>query len=225
MRLRLLLPGAAMLALSAPARAADDDAQGWMTFTAAGSVSGRLMGSVEAVARWSDDQRRLYETEIIPHIGWRISDRVTIWAGYSRNDVYRGALPTVHEQRIREQLNLGLGTVAGGALAARTLLEQRFRNTGRDTGWRLRQQLKWSRPLHSGGKTALVLWHDSFIAFNATDWGQASGYNRMRNFAGLGVPVGKGVKAEIGYLNQYDFRKDEADRVAHALSLTIGYTF
>lgn len=224
MRVTFLL-AAATLALPAAAHAADEDSQGWLTLSTSGSLSGKVMGSLEVVARTSDDQHRLYETEVIPHIGYKLSKNATIWAGYNYNNTYRGPLPTIHENRIREQLNLSLGTVAGGALGARTLLEQRFRNTGNDTGWRLRQQIKWTRPFRKGGKTALVLWHDSFISFNDTDWGQVSGYNRMRNFIGVGVPLAKPLKAEIGYLNQYDLRKNAPDRVAHAASVTISYAF
>ncbi|MBA3898298.1 MAG: DUF2490 domain-containing protein [Sphingomonadaceae bacterium] len=214
-----------MLALTPfPALAGvDQDAQAWLTISGSGSIAGPVMGSFELIGRASDDQNRIYETEAIVHIGYKLSKAATVWVGYNRNTLYRGPLPTGHENRAREQLNLNLGKVAGFAIGSRTLLEQRFRNGSGDVGVRLREQIKLTRPFREGGKTALVLWHDSNFSFNSTDWGQQAGYERMRNFAGVGFPIAKSLKAEFGYLNQYDFRKNAPDRMAHAASLTLSF--
>jgi Protein of unknown function (DUF2490) len=216
----------ALIAATLPVAAfanVDADAQLWGTVNATGSVSGPLMFNGEVVARASNDQSRIYESEMTAQLGYKLSKAVTLWAGYTRVPGYRGALSTTIENRIRQQISVNFGGFAGGSLASRTLLEERLRE-GR-TGLRLRQQFKWTKLLQKGGKTGLVLWHESFVSLNSTPWGQLSGYNRMRNFVGIGTPVFKQVRGEFGYLNQYDFRRGSYDRIAHAASFTLSYSF
>src|SRR3546814_8651684 len=75
-------------------------------------------------------------------------------------------------------------------------------------------------------KTALVLSHESFIQVNDTDWGQASGYARMRNAIGVKTPLSKVVSVELGYLNQYDFGLHGAhDKMAHAATVALSLGF
>ncbi len=213
------------MALPAPAlAAADHDAQGWFTVNATGSLKGPVMANFEVLGRASEDQGRIYEAEMTGQIGYKLSKAVTVWAGYTRVPGYRGALPTVIEQRARQQVTASLGKLAGGTLASRSLLEQRFREGVNETGWRFRQQFKWSHPLRRGGKTAFVLGHESFIGLNRTE-GQTAGYQRMRNLIALNMPIAKPIKAEFGYLNQYDFRKSATDRIAHAATVTLSYAF
>jgi Protein of unknown function (DUF2490) len=203
----------------------DADAQLWSTLNATGSISGPLMLGGEIVVRASNDQNRIYESEATVQIGYRVTDAVTLWAGYTRVPGYRSGLPTTIENRIRQQVSWNMGTFAGGTLASRTLLEERTREGHTGNALRLREQLKWTKPFHKNGKTALVLWHESFVSMNSTAWGQISGYNRMRNFIGVGAPVVKQVRGEFGYLNQYDFRRGSDDRIAHAAALTLSYIF
>ena len=52
--------------------------------------------------------------------------------------------------------------------------------------------------------------------------GQRAGYERMRNIAGLTVPISKAVSTDIGYLNQYRFARDgERPQMDHAVTLQV----
>jgi Protein of unknown function (DUF2490) len=218
----------ALLAATLPSAAfanVDADAQLWGTLNATGSISGPLMFNGEVLARASNDQSRIYEAEMTAQLGYKVSKAVTLWVGYTRVPGYRSGLPATIENRIRQQISWNVGKFAGGSLASRTLLEERAREGRTGTGVRLREQLKWTKPFHKDGKTGLVLSHESFVSLNTTAWGQASGYNRMRNFVGIGTPVLKKVRGEFGYLNQYDFRRGSYDRMAHAATFTLSYSF
>lgn len=62
--------------------------------------------------------------------------------------------------------------------------------------------------------------HESFILPNSTVWGQRAGYKRMGNIAGINVPIGKALSADVGYLNQFRPGCDGARLLMdHALSL------
>src|SRR3546814_13021149 len=108
------------------------------------------------------------------------------------------------EDRPRQQISFPLGGFAGGKLSGRVRLEERLRRDGDDIGLRLRPQIKYTLPLGTGSKTALVLSHESFIQVNDTDWGQASGYARLRKPIGGTPPLTTVVSVELGYLNTTD---------------------
>ena len=58
-------------------------------------------------------------------------------------------------------------------------------------------------------------------------WGQRAGYERMRNIAGVVLPIARGVSGDLGYLNQYRFaRSGSRAQMDHAftfqLTLSLG---
>ena len=219
---RLILAAAPLLLLASPAYAdVDDDAEVWLTLATTGTISGRLLGQADTNARFSHDDDRIYEAQLGGLLGYKLSDRVSLWAGYVRIARYRNGAATTVENRTRQQITADLARPFGGKLAGRLRLEQRFRS-GAETGWRLRSQLKYSRPFHKDGPS-LVLSHESFLPLNDTAF-QRSRYERMRNFAGVSFPVVKKLTAEVGYLNQYTFRTGR-DLDDHILATTLNYAF
>ncbi len=219
---RLTLIAAGLLA-PAQALAAEDDAQIWLRASASGTLSGPWQGSFETVLRFGDDADGLYEGEYGGSLGYQFREGATLYAGYLHVPTYSRRGVTRTENRFRQQLNLSLGKLGGGQLNGRFRIEQRLVSTGNDLGFRLRPGLLWSLPLRDDGKTALVLSHESFINLNGTDWGQRSGYERMRNLVAISTPVTKRISAEIGYLNQYGFRgRDTQD---HVTSVSASYSF
>lgn len=213
------------LACAGPAAASEHDTQLWTYATAAGRLAGPVRLDVETVLRFGDDAGGLYEGEFGGMIGYEAAKGVVLWAGYLRVPTYSGGDVVRTEDRFRQQVSADLGALGGGKLSGRLRLEQRLRSDGDDTGFRLRPQVKWSKPLRAGAATALILSHESFIVLNDTDFGQRSGYERMRNFAGLSTPLVAAIKAEFGYLNQYTIRRGAADRMDHVASFTLNYSF
>lgn len=223
MRYEILL-ALALFADSSPALAEiPEDAEAWITLGAGGPISGKLLGNFEAIARFSNDEDGLYEAEFGGFLGYKVSKATALWVGYVRVPRYRRGGPTTVEDRIRQQVTADLGKVAGGSLSGRVRLEERFRDGG-GVGLRLRPQVKFSLPLRKDGP-AFVLSHESFITLNNTGWGQRKGFERMRNFVGVSTAVTKAVKAEIGYLNQYNTPPGGRDSIDHAGTLTLSYSF
>lgn len=217
--LRLLILAAGLTAISTPVAAkADEDSQYWATLTANTPISGPFLLGLELTARASDDQGRIYEFERIIDVGYKLSSRVTLWAGVNAQLNFRGPAGTQDEIRGRQRINWAIAK----RLASRTLLEERFREGSDEVGVRIRQQLKYSLPLKKDGKIGVFAAHESYFDFNQTSWGQRGGYERMRNSAGLSFQPAKAIKAELSYLNQYDFRRNADDRMAHAVLLSIG---
>jgi hypothetical protein len=220
-RLLALAPLTLAMALAArPARADTRDNWVWLNVTAQGPVSGKILAWAEVQGRFGDDASRLSQSILRPGIGYQLSPRVSLWVGYGRITGHnRGK--DVGENRLWQQLSWNAGEVAGGALTTRTRLEQRFVNTGSDTGWRLRQLVKFNRPLRKGGDTSFVLTSETFIALDDADWGARSGFDQTRNFAGIGFTVAPKTRLEVGYLNQYINQAGANDRMNHIGSASL----
>lgn len=209
------------LALTArPAWADQHDNWVWLNVTAQGPVRGKLLAWAEVQGRFGDDASRLSQSILRPGVGYQLSPRVSLWVGYGRiTNHNRGK--DVGEDRLWQQLSWNAGEVAGGALSTRTRLEQRFVETGSDTGWRLRQLVKYNRPFRKGGDTSFVLTSETFVAFDDTDWGARSGFDQIRNFAGIGFSVSPKARVELGYLNQYIDLAGRNDRMNHIASASL----
>jgi hypothetical protein len=199
----MLSAGAAIAALSGAAHAqSDSDFQAWsaLFFTGKPAEDSRLLLWFDGHARFNDDASDLGVSIIRPGLGWRVSDKVDLWAGYARVVSRSDAAPDVEENRIWQQATYPVSTLFGGALTGRTRLEQRFRETGDDTGWRVRQFVRWERRFE-GSPLSPVIANELFVNVNDADWGQQSGFDQNRLFAGGAWRVSKNVRLEGGYLH------------------------
>lgn len=188
--------------MSAVPAAAQHDNQVWAASFASGPVreGSRVLVWWDAHARFRDEGDHLDTTILRPGVGWRASPRLDLWAGYAHITLRRPG-PDGAEHRTWQQATYPIAEVAGGRLTGRTRLEQRFREGGDETGWRVRQFVRWSRPV-AGPDVSLVLSNETFIALNETDWGQRDGYDQNRAFAGLGWQMTRKFRVEGGYMNQ-----------------------
>lgn len=203
--------------------AAAGDTEVWTTLTANAALSDHWLGQADLVARFGDaGDSDIYEIRYGGFLGYKVSGKVSLWVGYARIHRYAGGT-TRTEERPRQQITADLGKLARANLSGRLRLEQRIRPGG-GIGWRLRPQLRAAWPLGKSGLAA-VLSHEGFVALNDTKSGQRAGYERMRNFAGVSVPLSAPVKAEIGYLNQYNFVRGRPDTVDHVGSLALTWSF
>lgn len=219
--------GALILCISAPAFAqTDTDSQLWLTASGSTDITDTLELSLETVLRFGDDADGLYEGEYGGDLGLAVGGGIKLSAGYARVPQYSRAGVTAIEDRARQAISFGAGEIAGGKLSARVRIEERWRNTGNDTGFRLRPKLTYSRPFRPEGDTTLIISHESLIELNDTDWGQSAGYDRMRNFIGIATPIADGLEIEGGYLNQWGLKRDgDPASVDHTLSIGLDLSF
>lgn len=221
--LKYLAPLSAALLFSTPAMA-DEDAQAWAAATATIPVDDKIVVWLEAQGRFSDDASRLGQLLLRPGIGYKVSPGTTVFAGYAyvRTDPVGPVRTTEH--RIWQQVSWrALGDGKSTTLSGRSRLEQRFVNGTRDVGVRFRQLLRLTTPVSKSGVQA-VGWSELFLGLNDTQAGQRTGFDRLRSFAGVSVPVGKSLRLEPGYMNEYVKGRTD-DRANHIASLTMNLNF
>lgn len=206
----------AVLLVALPSAAWADDGQVWLSATARGPVAGRVELGVETIERFGrDGEGGLYESENIAMLGLRF-DRATLAAGYVRDIVYHGGGATI-EQRARQDLSIDhLAAIGRLSIGARLRVEERWRDGLGGTGVRLRPFVRLTLPV--AGKLNLLASHESFVNLGSGA-GQRRGYDRARDFLGLGVPLSKRVGVEFGYLNQWT----RGARTVGAAAFTLGW--
>ncbi|MGN6819632.1 MAG: DUF2490 domain-containing protein [Sphingomonas sp.] len=190
----------AILLVGFPSLAHADDAQIWLDANARGPIAGRVELGVETTERFGrGGDAGLYESENIAMLGYRF-DRVTVAAGYVRDITYRGGGAAI-EQRGRQDVSMDrLATIGRLVIGARLRMEERWRDGLGGTGMRLRPFVRLTLPVTADLR--LLASHESFVNLGSGA-GQRPGYDRARDFIGIGVPLAKRVSAEIGYLNQW----------------------
>lgn len=137
------LAAAALLLAATPAAAADEDAQLWTTAIATGPGVRNLAAWVELQARFGDDVSRLSQSKLRVALGYRFGDALTVYGGYAYVTSHLAGRSDKIENRLWQQASYAVVRSGPVRLNGRTRLEQRFFNTGSDTGWRLRQQLRF----------------------------------------------------------------------------------
>jgi hypothetical protein len=208
--------GAALTALSAlPAYAQQQDAQLWTQINTNVPLTDGVRVTLEQIARFSDRQDGLYQTEFGALLGIRAAKGIELGVGYRKVGAHNGNTGA-DEDRIRQQV---VGTFGG--FTTRFRVDERFNPRGSEIGFRVRPLLRYNQRLGTG-KWALFVSHESFLLPNSTRWGQRSGYERMRNIVGVVVPIGKLMTADVGYLNQFrPGRGDARAQMDHALNLQL----
>ncbi len=205
----------------APEPAISDDRQAWSALFVNGPVArgSRLLGWFDGHARFREDGDELDVNLLRPGLGWRVGPKLDLWVGYARIETQRAG-DDLTEERAWQQATYPVAKWAGGSLSGRTRLEQRFRDTGDDTGWRLRQFFRYARPSASHPHFGLLASTEVFYSLNEADWGQRSGFDQNRALLGGYYQPSARWRIEAGYMHQYiRVAGPRPDRTHHNLSL------
>jgi len=185
------------------------DAGSWMQIVGEGSLKvvdpslekGRIW--VEGQSRFDDNWDHWYQGMVRAAIGYSLSDRATIWAGYTWLPTQNVGKSYVSQQDVWPAFRYVLPTSIG-TLTLRTMIETNFLpGNGNDVRVRPRQMIRFMHPLEFEPRLSLITWDELFVRANTTPAGGQSGFDQNRVFAGLGWTFNKNFRAEAGYLNQY----------------------
>jgi hypothetical protein len=176
--------------------------------------------------RYMNGGRDFHQSIVRPGLGFAFAERAAGWLGYAWIVTAPEDGSRFDEHRIWEQITWST-PIQATELLSRTRLEQRFVETGDDVGWRFRQFLKASYPLSFEPRLTLAAYDEVFFNLNDTDWGAEAGFDRNRLFVGLGWTFDerKHARVELGYLNQFIYRRSASDEVQHIFSLNLFLTF
>ena len=213
-----LLSSVLLMAISGPLTAAPppegikQSAGFWTQAVGEGNLSS-LDERLSTVRLWVESQGRFnnsnpmenmnfYQGLIRSAVGYAVTDRLTVWAGYTYLPTENYGQRYVGEQdawpAIRYIFPTRIGTVT-----LREMVEMRF-TRGDAPGIRPRTLIKLLHPFEFEPRLGLVLWDEFF--FNANNVannpnGGYSGFNQNRAFAGISWIVNENARLEFGYMN------------------------
>lgn len=198
------------------------DEQLWMNLTAMGPVSGDIIYFAEIQPRFGNGVSQPDQTLLRGAVGWKLSPRLSVYQGYAHVTLPPQMGQDINEERSFQQVSWIIGEPWAGELSSRTRLEQRWRSDGGDMGWRLREMLRYEKPLKRGSQAVNALvYAEAFVALNSTNWGAKAGFDQIRSFVGSELKLMGKSTAEIGYLNQYIDRGGRQARMNHVASITL----
>ncbi len=210
---------AGLLLAPTPALAQREDSQLWFQANGSVPVAEDTQVIVEAIGRFSDNAGGFAHNEIGGLLTHDAGDRFELAIGYRHVEDYEQGRTKPNEERLRQQVTMTVGHGFG----IRFRLEERFHQRGREMGVRLRPQLRYTLPLGRAKDAPFVLaTAESFVNFNATDWGQERGVERVRHTILVSLPLSSNLRGDVGYLNQYRFgRGAERDLMEHAATFAL----
>lgn len=202
-RLRCLLAALCLAACGGRAAAEPvQDGQLWVNTTLFGSI-GDVAFFAEAQPRIGNGISRLDQLILRPAIGWKVDETLILYQGYAYVEDHGMPGRVGIEDRSFQEINWKVGEIAGVKVASRTRFEQRWQSTGRDVGFRLRENLRFAKPLTEGKDAVSAVGStELFVSLNDADWGPRAGFDRIRTFVGLELPLRGKSTVEIGYMNQ-----------------------
>jgi len=204
--------GMGATAMAAAVVAQDDllqDAGSWAQVVGEGSLKvvdpslekGRIW--LEGQSRWDDNWNHWYQGFLRAAVGYSLSDRATIWAGYTWIPTDNVGTHSVSQQDVWPAFRYVLPTSIG-TVTFRTMIESNFMQyNGDEVRVRPRQMIRFLHPLEFEPRLSLITWDEFFVRVNSTRAGGQSGFDQNRAFAGLGWTFNKNFRVEGGYLNQY----------------------
>lgn len=158
-----------------------------------------------------------------PAVGFDITPRSSLWAGYGYIATYLPTGDTLPEHRAWQQY-FWVGPTLGGTAQWRSRLEQRAIEGNDATAWRARQFVRLTRPVARRAGLAIVVWDEVFIHLNDTTR-TTQGFDQNRLFVGIGINATRRGRFEIGYVNQAIRGGSAADRRHHVVLGFLNLTY
>ncbi len=155
---------------------------------------------LEQQTHWDSDWYHWSQSFVRVALGYSLSDRATIWLGYTWTPTQNLGKPFISDQDVWPGFRYILPTEYG-TVVFRTLLESNFIR-GNEVRFHPRQMVRFAHPFDFEPRLSLVVWDEVFFRVNTTQYGGRAGYDQNRAFGGVGWTFNPNVTVELGYLNQ-----------------------
>ncbi len=185
----------------------------WTQAVAEGNLS-HASESLSNIRLWLEGQGRFNNANPMSNMNWyqgmaraalgyAITDRLTVWAGYTYSPTENHGMGYIGEQDVWPAIRYIFPTSIG-SVTLREMMESRFVR-GDAPGVRSRSLIKLIHPFEFEPRLGLVLWDEAFFNLNNVTNNPLlgySGFNQNRAFAGLSWTFDQNVRLEFGYMNQ-----------------------
>jgi hypothetical protein len=162
-------------------------------------LSSSFIGYMDVTPRFGDNVSNLDQLYLRPAIGYKLTDRVSLWQGYAWVGNYQPSFFV--ENRLFQQL-LYVEKFPFVKLTSRSRMEERFIEHTDGTAFRARTMLRGDFPLPRIPDTAFVVYDEIFANLNTVGNGPEAGFDQNRFFLGLNHKFMKQFNMDLGYQMQ-----------------------
>ena len=214
-RIALVWIGVAAALTASAAADTESDTQQWTSIRIKHPIGERWAVSLKSQVRFDDDVSEYKSVYLKPAVHVSFASHWHLGLGYKYEDKRGGSEEQAAWQEAAFTHSLGKLT-----LGHRLRLEERFLEGIGGVIARSRFRLKAAHPLWSS-PWYLVGSEEVFVNLNSQGEGPVSGFEQNRLFAGLGVHLGRHLRAELGYLWRFERERSGPDRSDHIISLSL----
>lgn len=180
--------------------------------------------NMDTSPRFRNEGKYIDALYLRPSIFYKPNPKTSIWLGHDTVIGHPQGKPTYQESRWWEQFQYQFDPIANFTATNRMRLEERERADFHDTGYRLRQMVKISKPLNQHPNLSLSVYDEVFINIDDTDWGAKRGFDQNRLFLGMNWKVNERCQLETGYLNQV-VKKTSRSLENHIIATALRFKF
>ena len=222
----IIMQAVTVLILPAPLLADTiEDGRYWFALATQGKLPVENWSwNIDINQRFRDEGARADQFFIRSSFSYHINPKTNVGIGFDHVVNHPAGKSASDENRLWQQFAYKFDSIYGINLSSRTRLEQRWREGGDDTSYRIRQMIRASMPLSINPKLSIVAFDELFINLNNTDWNVNRGNDQNRVFLGASWAFSPNTSVESGYLNQYVNTRN-TDRVNHVLATTLRLSF
>lgn len=213
--LGLTLP---LVAIAAPAQAADQDFELWLNPSIGFDLDDDTAVELETAQRFRDSGNGRPDTYFARFwLKQKVGDGITL-AGAIEG---RANDPGRDELRLMQQLSASSGIWRG-----RLRLEERFsEGRGGRMGLRLRPRVGIAVPLSDDGRWSFGTDAELFWTLRSTSPGGDTGVTGLRTQIGVGYDVSDTLSVSVKYLRQQDFEDNAPDEIGHVPLIGVEFAF
>lgn len=188
--------------------AVEEHAKLWTSYEISGGIfnGSKVRFYLQPQLRFIDNQYKFEQAVVHAGLGYKIANPLTFYIGNSGVISKQSSGDLIDEYRIWQQLNWEIIKGSHFNLKSRTRFEQRKQEATPQWANRLREKLTFVFPVYP---ISIIVSDELFFNLNHPLWVSDCSLSQNRGFIGIGVPLTKQTLIEIGYLNQYQFNKND----------------
>ena len=156
-------------------------------------------------------------------VGFDLTSKSSVWLGYAETPTFPVTGGVRQEHRLYQHY-IWASRMCGGNLSLRGRIEERWIENNSGLAWRIRGQLRYTRPVKVESHTSLVFYDEVSAHLRRTTF-TGKGFDQNRAFAGLSRAMGAATRIEAGYINQYINGHQLPDRMNHIITATVTLAF
>jgi hypothetical protein len=177
----------------------DHDFRLWSPVYLTARLPSSFLGTMEVHPRFGENVSELNQLVVRPVLGYKLTDHLSIWQGYTWVGTYR---PRFAEEHHSIQQLIYRRQFSSFKVFSRFMLEQRVIGHADGTAVRARTLMRVDIPIPQAPEWAFVLYNEILMNVNSVRNGPQEGFDENRFVAAMNRQVTDQISIDLGYQMQ-----------------------